>query len=98
MILIPTGMAALWCHPARMGYIERKHMPAENNLPSIGIIYETWLTIEQAAKIMKVSESAARHACITQKIRSKKMGSKRRGEWRIDPLAARQYIRRKPSP
>lgn len=68
-----------------------------NNLPSIGVIYETWLTIDQAAKIMQVSESAARRACVAEKIRSQKMGSKRRGEWRVDPRAARQYIRRKPS-
>lgn len=72
-------------------------MPEENDLPSIGIIYETWLTIEQAAKVMQVSESAARRACTDHRIRSLKMGSERRGEWRIDPEAARQYIRRKPS-
>lgn len=72
-------------------------MPEENDLPSIGVIYETWLTTEDAAQIMKVSEAAVRYACIEKRVRATRIG-KHRSEWRIDPDAAHQYKRRKPSP
>ncbi len=66
--------------------------------PNDGIIYTKWLTVKQAQSIMKISGSAIRLACDERRLRSKKFGSKRRGEWRIDPVAAKEYKRRKRSP
>ena len=71
-------------------------MPEENDLPPIGVIYETWLTTAEAADIIKMSEAAVRYACIEKRLRSIEIG-KHRSEWRIDPKSARQYKRRKPS-
>lgn len=72
-------------------------MPEENDLPPIGVIYETWLTTEETAEITGMSNAAVRYACIECRLRATKVG-KHRGEWRIDPESAQQYQRRKPSP
>ena len=66
------------------------------DLPPIGEIYEHWLTTKQAAEIIGMSVAGVAYLCAKKKIRAVKIGSERRGEWRIDPDAARQYIRRKP--
>ena len=71
-------------------------MPKENDLPSIGVIYETWITTEDAAQITNMSEAAVRYACIEGRLRATRVG-KNRSEWRIDPESAKKYKRRKPS-
>ena len=63
--------------------------------PTAGDIYMNWLDVKQAAEIMDISGAAVRLACKDRRIRSKKFGSERRGEWRIDPVAARHYEKRK---
>ncbi len=65
--------------------------------PDDGTIYTTWLTVKQAELIMNMSGSAIRLACDERRLRSKKFGGKRRGEWRIDPVAAKKYQRRNTS-
>ena len=66
----------------------------ESALPPIGYIYEHWLTVKAAAEIMRVNESNVRYLCIEKRIRAVKVGSERRGEWRVDPDSARRYIRK----
>ena len=63
--------------------------------PDDGYIYTHWLDVNKAAEIMEISASGVRLACTERRIRSKKFGSKRRGEWRIDPVAAHEYTKRK---
>jgi len=74
-------------------------MPAQQNddLPAIGVIYETWLTTAQVAEMHDMDMSSVAYLCRKKILRSVKFGGEQRGEWRIDPIAARQYIRRKPA-
>jgi excisionase family DNA binding protein len=89
--------AAPWDANTKGLIMSKKSGWDESALPPIGYIYEHWLTVKAAAEIMRVNESNVRYLCIEERIRAVKVGSERRGEWRIDPDSARRYIRNKPS-
>ncbi len=70
-------------------------MPEEfDNLPPLIDIETHWIRTPQAAEIIGMSMAAVVYACNAKTLRAYKLG----GEWRIDPLSAQQYIRRKPTP
>jgi hypothetical protein len=75
-------------------------MPAQQNddLPAIGVIYETWLTTAQVAEMHDMSTSAVVYLCSHDRLRATKVGSMGRGggEWRIDPDSAKNYKRKMP--
>lgn len=60
--------------------------------PPIEEIQEHWLTTAQVAEMKGMSKSAVAYACQHKKFWAIKL----RG-WRIEPLSARRYIRRKPT-
>lgn len=61
-------------------------------LPSVGEVYENWLTVEQAMKLTRfTTKQGLRDAVIAGRIAGYKVGSKRRGEWRIDPSTLGDY-------
>ena len=67
----------------------------QDDLPPIGEIYEHWLTTAQVAQMHNMTVSAVHYLCAENKLRAIKIGSKRRGEWRIDPISARNYKRKR---
>ncbi len=69
-------------------------MPPKNDLPSLAEIEKNWIRTPQAAEIIGMSMAAVVYACNVKTLRAYKLG----GEWRIDPISAQQYIRRKSSP
>ncbi len=97
--LIPVGVQH--AAPNYKGLI----MPAKQNnddLPSIGVIYETWLTTAQAAEKLGITRQAVIDAIKRWTgdendplaIRGVKLGKSGRGEWRAEPASVERYKRR----
>ena len=62
------------------------------DLPAIGEVYERWLTIDQAMEQTRfTSKQGLRDAVIAGRIAGYKLGTERRGEWRVDPSTLGDY-------
>ena len=75
----------------KFGSGEDSSMAHEQDFPSDGYIYEHWWTTEKAASEIGMSKQAVILAIQRGRLRGKKIGDKYRGEWRIDPEAAKRY-------
>lgn len=68
----------------------------DEKFPSDGYVLDHWLTTKQAADKLKVKSVQAVQGLIRrEKLRAKKIGSERRGEWRIDPQSLEDYMNTK---
>lgn len=63
----------------------------ERELPSIGEIYETWLTTAEAAEILNMRQKSIGDAIRRGKLRGVKLGGLMRGEWRVDPASVAKF-------
>jgi hypothetical protein len=62
----------------------------ENDFPSDGEIYMNWLSTAEAVEYLKqrgveMTLTGVIEACKAGRLRCKKLGSRHRGEWRVDP-------------
>jgi hypothetical protein len=67
----------------------------DHDRPSIGYIYEHWLTSNQAAELLNMTRQGVHYLCKIGKLRATKIGTRVGGELRIDPDSVYRYHRRK---
>jgi hypothetical protein len=71
---------------------EKKYTDVDGNEVSLGDIFTTWYTSQQVIELTGLkSTPGIAYALQSGRLHGYKLGTKRRGEWRIDPKSVERF-------